>query len=77
MGVICVYVPRVSHSCPPPPLQKTLRPASRSGSGSYQISAFALHPGVGEILCVPFKSEISVSPSPVGLPILSPACLQS
>lgn len=33
-----------------------------SGSGSYQISAFALGPEVCEILCVPFKSDGSISP---------------
>ena len=53
------------------------RPAGRSGPGSYQSIAFALHPGEWEILCTPFKSEVSISPSPVGLLRLSPAGLQS
>ena len=38
------------------------REAGGSGSSSYQISAFALGPDVCEILCVPFKSDGSISP---------------
>ena len=41
------------------------------------MTASALGPGVCEILCVPFKGEVSVSNSPVGLPTVSPAGLQS
>ena len=44
---------------------------------SCQITAFALGPGVHEILCVTFKSEVSITPSPVGLLQLSPTDLQS
>lgn len=33
-----------------------------SGPGSYQISAFPLGPEVCEIVCVPFKSDGSISP---------------
>ena len=51
-------------------------PAGGSGPGSYEITALALGPGACEILCVPFKSEVSISPSPVGLLQLSPAGLQ-
>ena len=43
------------------------RPADRSGWGSYEITAFALGPGVCQILCVLFKSEVSISPNPVKL----------
>ena len=53
------------------------RPAGKSGPGSYQITAFALSPRACDILCTPFKNEVSVSPSPVGLLILSPAGLKS
>lgn len=53
----------------------SLRPAVRSGRGSYQSTAFALGPGAHEILCVPFRSE-SIPLSPVGLPQLSPVDLQ-
>ena len=38
----------------------------RSGLGSYRVTAFTLGPGAQEILCVPFKSEVSLSPSPWG-----------
>lgn len=48
-----------------------------SGPGSYQIIAFGLGPGAHEILCVPFKSEVFVSPNPVELQKLGPAGLQS
>ena len=54
----------------------SLRPAVRSGPGSYQGTAFALGPGAHEILCVPFRNE-SIPLSPVGLPQLSPIDLQS
>ena len=33
-----------------------------SGQGSYKISAFALGPEVCKMLCVPFKSDGSISP---------------
>ena len=51
-------------------------PAGGSGPGSHDITALALGPGACEILCVPFKSEVSLSPSPVGFLQLSPAGLQ-
>ena len=54
-----------------------LRPAGGSGPGAYQNSAFALGPGAFEILCSPFKSEVSISSSRLGLLKLSPAGLQS
>ena len=37
------------------------RPAGRSDPGSYQITAFVLDPRTCEIVCVPFKSEVSIS----------------
>ena len=40
----------------------SLRPAVRSGPGSYQSTAFVLGPGAHEILHVSFKSE-SLFPS--------------
>ena len=44
------------------------RAASRSGSGSYEVTAFVLGPGVDKTLCAVSKSGVSVSPSPVELP---------
>ena len=38
------------------------RQAGGSGPGLYQISAFTLGLEVWEILCVPFKSDGSISP---------------
>ena len=49
----------------------------RSGLGSYRVTACMLGPGAHEILCAPFKSEVSLSPSPWGPLKLSPAGLQS
>ena len=37
------------------------KPAGGSGSGFYQIIAFALGPDVLEIVCAPFKNGVSVS----------------
>ena len=59
----------VCHQCPGPQGEvqpapaspgDSLRPAVRSGPGSYQIIAIALGPGVCGILCTPFKSEVSI-----------------
>ena len=41
------------------------RPAGRSGPGLYGVTAFSLGLGAHESLCVPSKSGVSVSPSPV------------
>ena len=62
----------------PPPASPgdSLRPAGRSGLGSYQITAFALVPGACEVLCAPFKREVFIFPSPVRLLKLSPTGLQ-
>ena len=62
---------------PPASLGGSPRPAGRSGPGSCQITAFALGPGVCEILCEPFKSKVSISPNPLGLLKLSLTGLQS
>ena len=77
MSATNVYVPRVSHSHPTATPGDSPRPAGRSGLGSYHITAFTLSPGACESLCVQFKSEVSISLSPVGLLKLSPAGLQS
>lgn len=53
------------------------RSASRSSPGFYQITAFVLGPEACELLSVPFNGEFSTSPSPMGLPKLCPAGLQS
>lgn len=47
------------------------------GPESYHITAFILGPGPCEVfVCMPLKSEISISPSPVELLKLSPTGLQ-
>ena len=53
------------------------RQASRSGPSFYEISIFALGPRICEILSAPFKSEVSISPSPVELLQSGPTGLQS
>ena len=68
----------VSATSPNPvPLGDSPRPAGRSGPGSYQIIVFVLGPSGHEILCAHFKSEVFISPSPLGLPKLNPTGLQS
>ena len=54
-------------------------PRSSGGSdpGSFQITASALAPGVCEILCASFKSGTSISHSPLALPKVIHARLQS
>ena len=44
-----------------------LRQAGRSGSGSYEITDFALASSAHETLCVSCKSGVSVHPSPMEL----------
>ena len=63
----------------PPPSSPgdPLRPAGMSVPGSYEVTAFALGLSAHEILCAPFKSEVSVFPKPVELLQLSPTSLQS
>ena len=53
------------------------RSAGRTDPGSSQITAFVPGPGVCEIFCVPFKREISISLSPLGLQKVRPTGLQS
>ena len=53
------------------------RSAGGSDPGSSQIIVSALGCRVCEILCMPFKSEVSISLSPLGLPKVSPTGLQS
>ena len=53
------------------------RSTGRSDPGSFQIIASVLCPWACEILCAPFKSGVSISHSPLGLPKVSPAGLQS
>ena len=72
MASSSVCVPSVSHNQPPASLGDSLRIAGRSDPGFYQIIAFALGLSVCEILCVPFKHEVSTSPSPLGFLKLSP-----
>ena len=60
------------------PSEETLKtPTDRSFSGFYEVTAFALSVGVHEILCVAFKSGVSISSSSVKLLPLSPTGLQS
>ena len=62
-----------------PPTTPGNLPRSVGGSdpGSFQITASALGATVYTILCVPFKSGVSISHSPQGLLKESPTSLQS
>ena len=72
----CLYPQGELQPLSPTSSEDSARPASRSGPSFHHIMAFALGPGACEILCVPFRSEVSVSPNPVWLLQLSPAGLQ-
>ena len=62
---------------PPASLGGSPRSASGSDPGSSQITASALGPGTCEILCVPFKGGVSISPSPLALLKLSPLAFKA
>ena len=62
---------------PPASPEDSLRSAGRCDPASFKIIVSALGPRTCEILHVPFKSEVSVSPSPLGLLMGSPTGLQS
>lgn len=63
----------------PPPASPgdSIKPGDRPGPGSCQITIFCFGPDMHEILCTPFKSEVSISPSLDGLLKLSPVYLQN
>ena len=62
---------------PPASLGDFSRSASRPNPGSYQITASALGPGAGEVLCALLESGVTISLSPLGLLKVSPTGLQS
>ena len=84
---VSLKVPQyVCHQCPRLQGEPQLLPASPGDSpgpagtsytGNYQITSFALHPGMHAVLCASFKSEVSISTTSVGLLQLSTAGLQS
>ena len=57
------YDPRGSHSAPALP-----KPTGRSGSGTYEVTAFAVGPSAHEIVCTPLKSF----PQCCGAPAIRP-----
>ena len=66
MAIDSVFVLRLSCSFLLP-----LQESARSAGGSDQflsLTASALGPRAGEILCVPFKSEVFIFHSPLALP---------
>ena len=73
-----VLVLTVRHSHPPPPLQKTLQHQQVGVVQSPMGSLLnPLGPDAHNTLCVPSKSGVSVSPSPVEVLQSNPASLQS
>ena len=77
MAYTSVYVPSVRNSHPPASPGDSPRTTGRSGPGSCHLIAFALATSVYEILCAPFKSEVSISPTPVGFPKLAPLAFKA
>ena len=78
MAVANVMSPLGVEPWPPPAsLGDSSRPAGRSVPGSYKITASALGPSAHEILCAPFKSEVSISTNPLELIRISPTDLKS
>ena len=47
------YDLREGHCCPLPPQETLPRPVGRSGPGSCEVTAVALHPSAHETLCAP------------------------
>ena len=47
------YDLREGHCCPLPPQETLPRPVGRSGPGSCEVTAVALHPSTHETLCAP------------------------
>lgn len=76
-GLIIPYC--VCHKCLCPqgeiqllcPSRRLSQSSGRSFPCSYKTTAFSMGPGEHKILCVPLESEVSISPSPVGLLQLS------
>ena len=74
------------HQCLSPQRESQLSPASPAGSprsasrsdpDAFQTAASVLGLKVSEVLCVPFKSGVSVFYSPLALPNISPTGFQS
>ena len=68
MAAASVYVPRLRCSC-------FLSFQEDLIQIPIKITAYALIPRMYEILCVPFKSKVSLSPSSLRLPILTSTVL--
>ena len=80
MAAVSIWVPRSPrdefHHIPP--LQKTFQDQQVGlAQASFKLTASALGPRVGGILCVSLKRGVSISHSPLALPKVSPAGFQS
>ena len=76
-GCLQCLCPHGESQMPPNPPRGSPRSACGSDPGSFQITASALGSGVCAILCVPFKSGVSVSHSPLALPEVNPTGLKA
>ena len=77
MSATSVYVPRWTAVSQLPIFPGiSPKPEVRSGPGFYQNTTFALCPTVHEILCVPFKTDVSIFTSPLVVLQLSLTGLQ-
>ena len=79
IAVIGDFVSAVSHSLPLPLQKDPLVLAGKSDPVSYEVTVFFFYgnPDVHEILCVPFKSRVSVSSSLMESLRSNPTSLQS
>ena len=66
-GFLQCLSPQGESQMPPDTPRGSPRSACGSDPDSFQIIASALGLGVCEILCSPFKSGVSISPSPLAL----------
>ena len=75
--LLSVYVMSPGQTGAAPTSVNILQDQQQACPESYPITASALGPSTCEILCVPFRSEVSIFSSPVGLSKLSSTSLQS
>ena len=74
MSAARIFVPRGSPSCLLPSLGGSPRWINVSNPGSFQISASALSLAACEILCVLFKSQVSILLQPFSSLVHKPCC---
>ena len=74
--VVCPH-PQGEFQLPPACPVDSPRPVDGYEPGSFQVTVLALGLRIWDILCMPSKSGVSISHSPLGLLKVSPTGLQS